>query len=219
MSTRLGLPNWRVMVTRARPAAIVVVIVCAATSFHLAAQAQAKTEPPTETPTWAKTGTLLELMRGLYLPTANMIFNVQTHDPAKKTGAVRTGDIDWVQWGGSLYSGWEDVDYAAAVLAEATPLLLVPGRVCQNGKPVPVGNADWVKYTQDMLHAAQLAYQASKTRSQEKVSDATNDLTDACSACHRTYRDRRAASGVPAGDPATNPLRCSALSTTEGQRQ
>jgi hypothetical protein len=195
------------------------VIACAATSFHAVAQAQAKTDPPPETPAWAKTATLLELMRGLYFPTANMIFNVQTHDPANKPQTVRTGDIDWVQWGGSLYSGWQDVDYAAAVLAEATPLLLVQGRLCQNGKPVPVNNPDWVKYTQDMLLAARLAYEASKTRNQEKVSDATNDLTEACSACHRKYRDQRDGRGVPAGDPSANPLRCSAASTTNGQRQ
>ena len=164
-------------------------------------------------PKWALTGDLLQLMRGIFFPTANMIFNVQTHDPAEKKVAPGSGSgtesFNWVQWGGGLYSGWEDVDYAAITLAEVTPLLLAPGRQCQNGNPVPVERADWVKYTVDMLQAARKAYEASKTRNQEAVSDSTNDLSDACQACHRVYRDRRPP-GVERGDPASLSLRCTA---------
>jgi hypothetical protein len=186
-----------------------IVLVCVSIAwFDVGLQGQLKAEPQPEAPKWALTGNLLQLMRGVYLPTANMIFNVQTHDPAKKSVSVPTGSIDWVQWGGSLYSGWEDVDYAAAVLSEVTPLLLVPGRVCQNGRPVPVERSDWVRYVQDMLHAAQVAYEAAKTRNQEKVSEATNELNDACQACHRVYRDRRGPGAASPGDPANAALRC-----------
>ena len=48
-------------------------------------------------------------------------------------------------WGGSIYSGWELVDYAAIALAESAPLMLTPGRRCENGKPVPVNDPDWIK--------------------------------------------------------------------------
>lgn len=190
----------------------IVVLIAAAfvAPFAVAAHGQTKTEPSPEVPRWALTGTLQQLMRGIYFPTANMIFNVQTHDPAKKSVLAPAGAIDWVQWGGSLYSGWEDVDYAAAVLSEVSPLLLVPGRLCQNGKPVPVERADWVKYTKDMLQAARSAYEAARTRNQEKVSDATNDLSDACQACHSVYRDRRAPGVTTPGDPASAALRCTA---------
>ena len=70
------------------------------------------------------------VMRGIFFPAANMLFNVQTHDPAlkKPDNSPNPKVFDWVQWGSNLYSGWEDVDYAAAALAEATPLLLTPGR-------------------------------------------------------------------------------------------
>jgi hypothetical protein len=157
------------------------------------------------------TGNLLELMRGVFFPTANMIFNVQTHDPAEKKVAVQSGKegFNWTQWGSGLYSGWEDVDYAAVVLAEVTPLLLTRGRVCANGKPVPVERADWVQYTGDMLRAAQKSYDASRKRNQDAVSDSTNDLTEACQACHRVYRDRRAPGAEP-GNPASLTLRCTA---------
>jgi hypothetical protein len=185
------------------------VLVCALMAwFGVDLHGQPKAEPPPEVPKWALTGNLQQLMRGVYLPTANLIFNVQTHDPAKKSVSVPADGIDWVQWGGSLYSGWEDVDYAAAVLSEVTPLLLVPGRVCQNGRPVPVDRSDWARYTKDLLHAAQVAYEAAKTRNQEKVSEATNELSDACLACHRVYRDRRAPGAASPEDPANAALRC-----------
>jgi hypothetical protein len=176
------------------------------------AQTQAAASGATEPgPTFALTANLLQLMRGIFFPTSNMIFNVQTHDPADKKVAPQTGGgaggFNWVQWGGGLYSGWEDVDYAAATLAEVTPLLLTPGRVCQNGKPVPVARADWVRYSTDMLQAARKAYEASRTRNRKAVSDSTNDLADACLACHTVYRDKRAP-GAEAGSPANLALRC-----------
>lgn len=148
-------------------------------------------------------------MRGIFFPTSNVIFNVQTHDPAEKKVIAPSGkeSFDWAGWGSSLYSGWEDVDYAAVALAEATPLLLARGRLCQNGKPVPVDRADWVRYTNDMLRAAQKTYAASRRRSQEAVSDSTNDLSDACQACHSVYRDKRVP-GVQPGTPESLALRC-----------
>ncbi len=175
------------------------------------AQADAKPEGPR----WALTGNMQQLMRGIFFPNANMVFNVQTHDPADKKplppGAAgsATTNFDWNLWGASLYSGWEDVDYAAITLAEVTPLLLTPGRTCANGKPVPVERADWIKYTTDMLEAARKSYEASKTRNMEMVADSTNDLNDACQACHRVYRDRRPPN-VERGDPAAMALRCTA---------
>ncbi len=188
----------------------------------LAVTVQVQTKAPTTDVApgdarWGLTGTVLELMRGVFFPTANMIFNVQTHNPAEKKVVPQDGkeSLNWVQWGSSMYSGWEDVDYAAATLAEVTPLLLAPGRLCQNGKPVPVDRADWMKFTSDMLVAARKSYEASRSRNQDAVSESTNDLSDACQACHRVYRDRRSPGTSPGadpggGDPASLPLRCTA---------
>jgi hypothetical protein len=182
-------------------------------SVVAAAQGQTGSDTVPETPTWALTGTLLQLMRGIFFPAANMIFNVQAHNPGQKKlpPKVSSGGagFDWVKWGASLYSGWDDVDYAAVSLAEVTPLLLTPGRLCQNGKPVPVERPDWVKYTIGMLQAARKTYEAARARNQGAVSDSTNELSDACLACHRVYRDRRPAGAGPA-DPASMALRCTA---------
>jgi len=181
-------------------------------TFDSGLHAQGKpAESALESPKGALTANMLQLMRGIFFPTANMLFNVQTHDPALKQpdNTPNPKVFDWVQWGSKMYSGWEDVDYAAAALAEATPLLLTPGRTCANGKPVPVERADWIKYTKEMLDVARKSYTTSKARNQEMVSDLTDDMSDACLACHRVFRDRRPP-GVERGAPGEQALRCTA---------
>jgi len=101
----------------------------------------------------------------------------------------------------SAYSGWEIVENAAIALTDGVDLILTPGRLCQNGKPVPGRNADFQKFAENMRKAGLAVLQAAHTKNQEKVSDATNDLADACSACHEVYRDK---------GPADSPARCSA---------
>jgi hypothetical protein len=191
---------------------LIALMVCAVCESSLVA-VQSQTSPEASVvpaaPSWGLTGNLLQLMRGIFFPMANMIFNVQTHDPAQKRPTAQPGreGIDLNQWGSGLYSGWEDVEYAAVALAEVTPLLLTKGRLCQNGKPVPVERADWVKFTTNMLQAAQKTYEASRKRDQAAVSDSTNDLSDACQACHSVYRDRRGP-GVQPSNPTSLTLRC-----------
>jgi hypothetical protein len=143
-------------------------------------------------PKGALTGNVQQVMRGIIFPNANMIFNVQSHDPADKkplSGSAPGGsDFNWVQWGQGLYSGWDDVDYAAIALAEVSPMLLTPGRTCENGKPVPVDKADWIQFTDGMLQAAKKTLEASTKKNMDAVSDSTNDLNDSCQNCHRIYR-------------------------------
>src|SRR5579863_2712736 len=155
-------------------------------------------------------GNLAQVMRGILFPSSNIIFNVQTYDPGApvKPGQVDAGattSFSWVDWGAGIYNGWEIVDYAAVAVAESAPLMLTPGRRCENGRPVPVERPDWIKFTQDLAEAGRAAYKASQTRSQEAVSDASNQLADACLRCHQVYRDRR--SGKDA-DPSNTSARC-----------
>src|SRR5262249_25229475 len=83
------------------------------------------------------------------------------------------------------YRGWEMVDYAAVSIAESATLMLTPGRRCENGKPVPINDPDWIKFTQQLADAGKAAYRASQTRNQENASDSTNQLNDSCLSCHR----------------------------------
>ena len=187
-----------------------------ATYIQQAGKALANTEPATASKTgpptvFSATGNLNQLMRGIMFPNSNIIFTVQTHDPAekKKTGdtANADGGFNWSMWGSDLYSGWEIVDYASIALAESAPLMLTPGRRCENGKPVPVDDPDWIRFTKEMVEVGRAAYRASQTRNQEKVSDITGDVADACLHCHQVFRDKMRR-GRTAPDPADKDLRC-----------
>jgi mono/diheme cytochrome c family protein len=158
------------------------------------------TIPPAPTsagppPSFPAAGNLAAMMRGMLFPTSNLIFNVQSHDPgaprpAKPTDPSKDGGFSWVDWGAGIYTGWDLVDYAAIAVAEAAPLMLIPGRRCENGRPVPVDRPDWIKFSLEMAEAGRKVYRASQTRNQEAVSDSTNDLADSCLNCHVAYRDR-----------------------------
>ena len=154
-------------------------------------------KPAAARPQPKPTGSLAQIMRGIYFPNANLIFDVQHADPAtpkkSETGGSATANY------GNAYSGWEVVENAAVALTDSVDLILMPGRSCQNGKPVPVRQADYQKFAREMRAAGLKVLVAARTKNQEKASDATNDLADACSNCHETYRN---------AGPADSPLRC-----------
>jgi mono/diheme cytochrome c family protein len=161
-------------------------------------------------PAFPAAGNLAQVMRGILFPTANIIFNVQTYDPGAPAkpgpvGAGTTAPFSWTDWGAGIYKGWEVVDYAAVAVAESAPLMLTPGRRCENGRPVPVDRPDWIKFTQELAEAGRAAYKASQTRSQEAVSDSSNQLSDACLHCHQVYRDKPGGKG---GDPSNKAAHC-----------
>jgi mono/diheme cytochrome c family protein len=167
--------------------------------------------PPAQMPDFPPAGNLAQVMRGILFPSSNIIFTVQTHDPAEKKpasdSATTDGGFNFMVWGGNIYSGWELVDYAAVALAESAPLMLTPGRRCENGKPVPVNDPEWLKFTMELAEAGRAAYRASQTRNQEAVSDVSNQVADSCANCHQVYRDKRRA-GVNPLDPSNKANRC-----------
>lgn len=152
-------------------------------------------------------GNMAQVMRGILFPSSNLLFNVQTNDPGEVKVGYQPGStgFSWVDWGAGIYSGWELVDYAAIALAESAPLLLTPGRRCENGKPVPVERADWIQYTAELAEAGRAAYRAAQTRNQETVGEVTNQIADACLHCHEVYRDKQ---GGTTADPSNKAARC-----------
>jgi mono/diheme cytochrome c family protein len=158
-------------------------------------------------------GNVAQLMRGVFFPNSNLIFTVQTHDPAEKPPApkpdAQANGFSWVDWGAGIYGGWQLIDNAAIAIADVSPLLLTPGLRCENGREAPVTDADWIKFTQQMIAVSKQVYRLSQSRNQEAVSDATGDLSDACLACHQVYRDVRGAGREPdPNDPANKASRC-----------
>ena len=157
-------------------------------------------------------GNLAQVMRGILFPSSNLIFNVQGHDPGVPLAPPpddtdTSGAFNWTVWGSGIYSGWELVDYAAIALAESAPLLMTPGRRCENGKPVPINDPEWIKFTDELVEAGRAAYRASQTRDREKVSDITDKISDACLNCHQMYRDKNPRVIDP-NDPSSKALRC-----------
>ena len=144
----------------------------------------------TATVSFPPVGTLNQVMRGILFPSSNVLFDVQTQDPgaAEKAGAKAGAATTSVRYG-NVYGPWISVDVAAISIAESAPLLMTPGRRCENGKPVPVDRADWRMYVDGLVEAGRVAYQASQSRSQDAVSEATNQIADSCANCHRVYRD------------------------------
>jgi mono/diheme cytochrome c family protein len=175
---------------------------------------QAKpTQAAAQVPSFPPSGNLAQVMRGILFPSSNIIFTVQTVDPGAKKTAGDTGStkqeggFNWMLWGADIYKGWELVDYAAVALAESAPLMLTPGRRCENGKPVPVNDPEWIKFSVELADAGKAAYKASQSRNQEAVSEISSVVADACLHCHQVYRDKRGA-GTNPGDPSNKAGRC-----------
>jgi hypothetical protein len=156
---------------------------------------------------------MAQLMRGIFFPNSNLIFTVQTRDPgapAKPTADNPNAGFSFVDWGAGIYGGWELVDNAALALADASPLMLVPGMRCENGRLAPVTEPEWIKYTEELIAVSRRVYRLSQTRNQEAVAEATGDLSDACAACHGVYRESRGRGGRAPDptDPSNKAGRC-----------
>jgi mono/diheme cytochrome c family protein len=155
----------------------------------LAAPATGGPSPAASIPLFPAVGNLNQVMRGILFPSSNVLFDVQTQDPgAQKPGARADAATTTGRYGG-VYDAWTVVDAAAISLAEVGPLLMTPGRRCENGKPVPVDRSDWQRYVQGLVDVGRAAYRAAQTRSQASVAEVTSAISDACASCHRVYRD------------------------------
>src|SRR5262245_48826102 len=126
-------------------------------------------------------GTLAQVMRGIPFPNSNIIFDVQDNDPATKKPDPNGPYL-------GQYQGWEGVENAGIALAEVATLVLLPGRVCSNGKPVPLGQADFVQYARALRTTGMEIYNAAKTRKVDAVNDLSDKLTETCANCHDKYR-------------------------------
>ncbi|MDH3205842.1 MAG: cytochrome c [Gemmatimonadota bacterium] len=133
------------------------------------------------------TGNLAQLMRGILFPNSNILFDVQSVDPADPppaaSGAGATATFS------GIYTGWQVVENAAIALRESATLMSIPGRRCENGQPVPLTQANWIQFTQQLREAADVMLVAARAENQDAASDATNDVAEACYVCHEVYRD------------------------------
>ena len=132
-------------------------------------------------------GSLAQVMRGILFPNSNILFDVQSVDPANPPPAAAGGGAT-ANFSG-IYSGWQMVENAAIALGEAANLIVIPGRRCENGRDVPLSEPNWAQFTQQLKDAADVSLVAARARDQAAASDATNDIAEACYVCHEVYRD------------------------------
>jgi len=133
-------------------------------------------------------GNLNQVMRGILFPNSNVVFAAQSEDFAKiaqdKDPSTATDPLKGV------YNSWTAVEDSGYALAEAANLLMIPGRVCSNGKPAPVANADWAKFVAGLRDAGMEAVKAAKAKSTDAIVDVSDKMTSACAACHDVYREK-----------------------------
>ncbi len=168
-----------------------------------AGPAFAQQDPPAEA-----AGDLAEVMRGILFPNSNLIFDAQTTDPGAPPEAAG-GDSATARFAG-IYSGWEAVENAAIALAEAANLITLP-RNCENleddparnGLPVPIERDDWKEYVAGLRTAGMRAYEWAQrqTFDEDEIMMVTGDVSEACSNCHRVYRDSYTDPPVPRCQP------------------
>src|ERR1700722_8516425 len=131
---------------------------------------------------------LAQLMRGIIYPASNVIFAAQDTNPDEvkpaKDPSLATDPL------ASTYGKWVAVENSALALSEAANLLSIPGRKCSNGVAVPIGNADWPKLVQGLRDAGMTAYKAAQSKNMDKILDAAEVMTTACSNCHDKYREK-----------------------------
>lgn len=174
----------------------------ATTTFPAAAGAAAATTAGSVTLT--PTANLAQFMRAITFPNANIVFNTQVKDPGAMK-PVNPVPFDYVLWGNTVYYGWQSIDQAALALIETTPMFMLPGRRCENGRPVPIQNADYQQFTQDLIDLSREIYKASQSRNHDAVSGMSERLNDACANCHKVYRDVGTAEGGGLGTDRCKP--------------
>jgi Cytochrome C' len=111
---------------------------------------------------------LADIMAGISLPKSNSVFDVTKRAPQN--------DTEWIA-----------VQTDAAVLAEVGNLILTPGRLKENGQPVP-RTADFRRHVQALVEAAKDARKAALQKDADAVFVACEPLYQACYSCHQAYR-------------------------------
>ena len=132
---------------------------------------------------------LAQLMQAIPFPASNIIFDTQTVDPgAAKEPTDTAGASTTAQFSG-VYGGWLAVENAARALQETSNLIMIPGRTCANGKPVPIDQEDFRKWAANLADAGAASLKAAQAKNIDQMVDVSGTVSDACQMCHEKYRD------------------------------
>jgi len=132
---------------------------------------------------------LAQVMQGIPFPASNIIFDTQTTDPGKAQEPTDTAGAGATAQFSGVYGGWLAVENAALALQETANLIMIPGRTCANGKPVPVDQEDFRMWAQNLATAGEAALKAAQSKNLDAMVDVSGTVSDACAMCHEKYRD------------------------------
>ena len=164
------------------------IVIAFSAGFSFAQSPAAPARNPAAAPKMEVHATLAQLMRGILYPSSNVVFAAQSDDPAQiKPDQNPSMSPNLLT---STYGQWVAVENSSLAIVEAANLLLLPGRKCSNGLPVPIRNADWGKFVQELRDAGMAAYKAAQSKKQDDIVAAAEPLTTACSNCHEKYREK-----------------------------
>ena len=142
-------------------------------------------------------GNLAQLMRGIMFPNANKMFDVQSQEPGSELPEMNdeiSQAVSAIVGPASarflgVYRGWPTVEGAAVALADGAKLAMLPGRLCGNGEPVPIDQAEFIEGARLLEESAVKVLDGRAHQDYEAVWDAINYINDSCTHCHKTYRD------------------------------
>src|SRR6185503_8235672 len=123
--------------------------------------------------------TLAQLMRGIPFPASNIIFDTQSEDPGAQKKQAEGGRGATASFS-SVYGGWQAVENNALAIAETANLLMIPGRVCENGRPAPLDREDYRKFAAGLAEAGKAAYKAAQSKNLDAMVDVSGTVSDAC---------------------------------------
>ena len=166
-----------------RPTALVAVV-----AVSISCSGQDAASPASESVPPQIHSNLAQLMRGIPFTFANIVFDAQSEDPGAERTPAEVGGGATATFK-NVYGGWQEVENSALALAESATLMVLPGRSCENGKPVPIHEKTYQDAAQSLRDAGMAAYEAAQTKSMDAMLDASEKVSVACSNCHEPYRD------------------------------
>ncbi len=146
------------------------------------------TEPAPRAFTPQPYANLAQVMRGIPFTFSNIVFDAQATDPGapRAPAEVTAGATETFK---NVYGGWQEVENSALALSEAANLLMISGRLCENGKPVPVQEETFRTAAEGLAAAGRAAYKAAQSKSMDAIVEVSETVAVACANCHEPYRD------------------------------
>ena len=135
-------------------------------------------------------GALKQVMQAIPFGASNIIFDAQNADPGAKPKAGDTAGNATSQYS-AVYGGWTAVENAGIALQETANLIMIPGRKCGNGQPVPLDQEDFKMWAANLaaVGAEVQKYGQAKNWTQDGIDALTGKVSDACQMCHDKYRE------------------------------